>query len=116
MRSKTEHHGSTRGWEKFFIGTQRAYDVITIDPAPPIYSAGTVNLYTREFLELCKAGFLKYVKSMGVTHILARIDLIDKYLTDNFPKDDIEQLLNLIKMHWKVMYESGGYVVWDVQA
>ena len=31
------------------------YDVITIDPAPPIHSAGTVNLYTREFLELCKA-------------------------------------------------------------
>lgn len=31
------------------------YDVITIDPAPPIYSAGTVNLYTREFLELCKS-------------------------------------------------------------
>jgi spermidine synthase len=30
------------------------YDVITIDPAPPLYSAGTVNLYTREFLELCK--------------------------------------------------------------
>jgi spermidine synthase len=29
--------------------------VITIDPAPPIYSAGTVNLYTREFLELCKS-------------------------------------------------------------
>jgi spermidine synthase len=31
------------------------YDVITIDPAPPIYSAGTVNLYTREFFELCKS-------------------------------------------------------------
>ena len=34
---------------------QDLYDVITIDPAPPIYSAGTVNLYTREFLELCKS-------------------------------------------------------------
>jgi spermidine synthase len=28
--------------------------VITVDPAPPMYSAGTVNLYTREFLELCR--------------------------------------------------------------
>lgn len=30
------------------------YDVITIDPAPPMHSAGTVNLYTREFFQLCK--------------------------------------------------------------
>jgi spermidine synthase len=39
----------------FLLLNQKAYDVITIDPAPPIYSAGTVNLYTREFLELCKS-------------------------------------------------------------
>jgi spermidine synthase len=31
------------------------YDVITVDPAPPVHSAGTVNLYAREFFELCKA-------------------------------------------------------------
>jgi spermidine synthase len=30
------------------------YDVITMDPAPPIYGAGTVNLYTREFFGLCR--------------------------------------------------------------
>lgn len=39
----------------FLLLNKKAYDVITIDPAPPIYSAGTVNLYTREFLELCKS-------------------------------------------------------------
>lgn len=33
----------------------RRYDVITVDPAPPFYSAGTVNLYTREFFELAKS-------------------------------------------------------------
>jgi spermidine synthase len=32
----------------------RRYDVITVDPAPPFYSAGTVNLYTREFFELAQ--------------------------------------------------------------
>lgn len=32
----------------------KKYDVITVDPAPPIWSAGTVNLYTREFFQLCK--------------------------------------------------------------
>jgi spermidine synthase len=31
------------------------YDMITIDPPPPIYGAGTVNLYTREFYELAKS-------------------------------------------------------------
>ena len=30
------------------------YDVITIDPAPPIWSAGTVNLYSKEFFESCR--------------------------------------------------------------
>jgi spermidine synthase len=34
---------------------QRQYDVITIDPSPPLHSAGTVNLYTTEFLSLCKS-------------------------------------------------------------
>jgi spermidine synthase len=31
------------------------YDVITVDPPPPIWSARTVNLYTRQFFELAKA-------------------------------------------------------------
>ena len=39
----------------FLLLNEKAYDVITIDPAPPIYSAGTVNLYTHEFLALCKS-------------------------------------------------------------
>lgn len=30
-------------------------DIITISPALPLWSAGSVNLYTKEFLELCKA-------------------------------------------------------------
>ncbi len=39
----------------FLLVNKKSYDVITIDPSPPLYSAGTVNLYTREFLELCKS-------------------------------------------------------------
>lgn len=37
----------------YLLMHQRQFDVITIDPAPPICGAGTVNLYTREFFELC---------------------------------------------------------------
>jgi spermidine synthase len=30
------------------------YDVITVDPSPPLYSSGMVNLYTPEFFRLCR--------------------------------------------------------------
>jgi len=30
------------------------FDVISVDPSPPLWSAGTVNLYTKEFYQLCK--------------------------------------------------------------
>ncbi len=39
----------------FLLVNKKPYDVITIDPAPPIHSAGTVNLYTKEFFQLCKS-------------------------------------------------------------
>lgn len=39
----------------FLAFTDKKFDVITVDPAPPIWSAGTVNLYSREFFELCKS-------------------------------------------------------------
>nr|MBC8363144.1 fused MFS/spermidine synthase [Candidatus Desulfatibia profunda] len=48
-------HLYTADGRNFLLVHKELYDVITIDPAPPIHSAGTVNLYTREFLELCKS-------------------------------------------------------------
>ena len=39
----------------FLLVHRGLYDAITIDPAPPLHSAGTVNLYTKEFFEICKA-------------------------------------------------------------
>ena len=38
----------------FLLMSRRTYDVITMDPAPPLWSAGTVNLYTKEFFGLCR--------------------------------------------------------------
>jgi len=37
----------------YLLMHQRKVDMITIDPAPPLYSAGTVNLYSQEFFRLC---------------------------------------------------------------
>ncbi|MBN1860116.1 MAG: fused MFS/spermidine synthase [Candidatus Thermoplasmatota archaeon] len=33
--------------------SEEVYDIITVDPSPPLYSSGTVNLYTQEFYNLC---------------------------------------------------------------
>jgi spermidine synthase len=42
----------------FLLCSSDKYDIISVDPSPPIYSAGTVNLYSQEFFKLCR-GHLK---------------------------------------------------------
>ncbi len=39
----------------FLLRSKDRWDVIVVDAAPPLYSAGTVNLYTMEFLRLTRA-------------------------------------------------------------
>lgn len=46
----------------FLLMNKEPYDVITIDPAPPLESAGSVNLYSWEFLTLCR----QHLKGSGV--------------------------------------------------
>lgn len=36
----------------FLLTSRRGYDAIVVDGSPPIFSAGTVNLYSREFMDL----------------------------------------------------------------
>lgn len=38
----------------FMLVSKELYDIISIDPSPPVESAGTVNLYSKEFLLLCR--------------------------------------------------------------
>ncbi len=38
----------------YLLARPQQVDVITIDPPPPLYSAGAVNLYSREFFALCR--------------------------------------------------------------
>lgn len=40
---------------QFLLRSRSHYDYIIVDAAPPLYSAGTVNLYAREFLQLARA-------------------------------------------------------------
>jgi hypothetical protein len=59
--------------------------------------------------------FIEYVRSLGVTHILMRMDLVNKFLKDNFSMEDINYFLSLEKKYCKKIYENNGYAVWDIQ-
>ncbi|MBW2602830.1 MAG: phospholipid carrier-dependent glycosyltransferase [Deltaproteobacteria bacterium] len=59
--------------------------------------------------------FLEYIRSMNVTHILMRSDLVKKYLQDNFSTKEVNRLLKLIRKYWKKDYENKGYIIWDIQ-
>src|SRR5581483_9660334 len=39
----------------YLLRTEKTYDVIVVDGTPPLYSAGTVNLYTAQFMTLARA-------------------------------------------------------------
>jgi hypothetical protein len=60
--------------------------------------------------------FIEYVRSMQITHILMRTDLVDRYLKDNFSTEEIKRFLSLENKYWRKVYENNGYVVWDVHS
>jgi spermidine synthase len=37
------------------LRSRGGYDVIIVDPSPPLYAAGTVNLYSRDFFQLARS-------------------------------------------------------------
>jgi len=59
--------------------------------------------------------FNKYVRSIGVTHILMRMDLVNNYLKNNFSEKKIKRFEILVRKYWKRIYEVNGYAVWDLQ-
>jgi len=60
--------------------------------------------------------FMEDVRSMNVTHILMRTDLVDRYLRDNFSKEEIMRFINLLKKYWKNIYKHRDYAVWEINA
>jgi spermidine synthase len=48
-------HAVADDGRNYLLMHPQQYDVITIDPPPPMDSAGAVNLYTYEFFALCRA-------------------------------------------------------------
>lgn len=87
----------------FLLVHNERYDVITIDPAPPVYSAGTVNLYTREFFELCKTR----INTNGIVCLwipqapLSESIMIMKTFVNTFPGASL----------WGALGQSGFYLI-----
>ena len=54
LLKKPNIHVTVDDGRNYLLMHPQLYDVITIDPPPPVYSAGAVNLLTREFFQLCK--------------------------------------------------------------
>jgi spermidine synthase len=72
---------------RFLKRTRKRFDVITIDPPPPIEAAGSSFLYSRDFYEIVKSrltdgGILQQWFPGGETHILRAMI---SALTDAFP-------------------------------
>ncbi len=58
--------------------------------------------------------FVRAVKSLGATHIFMRTDLADRFMQVNYKKEEIVRFLNMVKKHWKLLYNHKGYAVWRI--
>jgi len=58
--------------------------------------------------------FLTYLRSLNCTHVLIRIDMFNKYLHDNYPKETIARFLFCMKEYWNPVYGLNGYAVYKL--
>ena len=72
----------------FLLTSAAKYDAIVVDGSPPIYAAGTVNLFTREFVELTRA----HLTPTGIFALWVPLPsfesdfwMIARNMTDTFP-------------------------------
>jgi spermidine synthase len=90
LKDPRVHHYVDDG-RNFLSMRATKYDVITIDPAPPIWSAGTVNLYTQEFFESCR----EHLSDQGVMSLwvppgsFSEVRMIMKTYLNVFPKASV---------------------------
>jgi hypothetical protein len=59
--------------------------------------------------------FKAHIRSMNVTHILMRSDLVSNFMRNNFPIQEIQDFMNMTKKYWKPVYDHNGYVVWETK-
>jgi hypothetical protein len=96
-----------------FLG-RRGYYLNRIYRNEPSFGMNTINQMIKS--SAIEEKFKEYIKSMDVTHILMRTDLVENYLKNNFSQEEIKRLMNLARKYWYRVYENNGYTVWDIQA
>lgn len=85
------------------LRARRGYDVIITDPSPPLYAAGTVNLYSREFFELA----LRRLNPGGILAV---------WLPE-YPEPDFKMVMKSFvgamphSQMWLGMREKGGLIM-----
>lgn len=76
----------------YLISTKKTYDVVLIDPTPPLYSAGAVNLYTADFFRLVKSKMSQegiFLLRIPVSADSDSIRLVMRALIEVFPNVDV---------------------------
>ncbi len=59
--------------------------------------------------------FQEYIRSLGYTHFLVRIDLYNKFLKDNYPLDTINVFMQRINNSMDLIYNKNGYAVYQIK-
>jgi len=95
-----------------FLG-RRGYYLNRSYKNEPSFGMNTINQMVTSSTDEEK--FVEYIRSMNVTHILMRTDLVDQYLQDNFSPEKIKGFLKLKKKYWKKIYQDDGYTIWDIR-
>ena len=95
-----------------FLG-RRGYYLERIYKNEASFGMNTINQMINS--SVTEDSFKEFIRSMHVTHILMRTDLVDNYLKNNFSQEEIKRLMNLAKKYWHRVYEDNGYTVWDIQ-
>jgi hypothetical protein len=96
-----------------FLG-RRGYYLERIYKNEASFGMNTINQMINS--SVTEDSFKEFMRSMHVTHILMRTDLVDNYLKNNFSQEEINRLMNLAKKCWHRVYENNGYKIWDIQA
>ncbi|CAN2040537.1 Phospholipid carrier-dependent glycosyltransferase [Candidatus Magnetomoraceae bacterium gMMP-15] len=92
-----------------FIG-RRAYYLDRSYKNEPSFGMNTIKKLVSKSINEKK--FSTYIRSMEITHILMKDELVDKYLQDNFLSDEITAFMNLVKKYWKLIYKYNGYSIY----
>jgi len=95
-----------------FLG-RRGYYLERSYKNEPSFGMNTINRMVKSAAN--EERFNEFVRSMDVTHILMRTDLVENYLRDNFSLKEISIFMNIFKKYWKLEYEYNNHAVWEIQ-